>query len=48
MKNNNTEYTAISAPNGDNVSQVTVNTPDRGLYLIFYCNGRPQSVAIYV
>lgn len=48
LKNNNTEYTAISAPNGDNVSQVTVNTPDRGLYLIFYCNGRPQSVAIYV
>lgn len=48
LKNNNTEYTAISAPNGDNVSQVTVSTPDRGLYLIFYCNGRPQSVAIFV
>lgn len=48
LKNNNTEYTAISAPNGDNVSQVTVSTPDRGLYLIFYCNGRPQPVAIFV
>lgn len=48
LKNNNTEYTAISAPNGDNVSQVTVNTSDRGLYLIFYCNGRPQPVTIHV